>query len=237
MGHVEDRWYTKGKEPSARHGKGKRYRVRYLVDGKERSGGSFDRKTDADRRLIELRADLLRGQWVDPTDRTTVAEYARMYAATRPHSEGTAERVESMLRNHLQDTALGGRRLASVRPSEVQAWVTERAQVLKPSTLRLLVGLVRSVFGAATLDRLVTASPFVRITLPRDEQERVVPLTVDEVRALAGALAPRYRSMVLTQAGLGLRIGELFAGRCRCQAWSPRRWLSTCGLSPRRRMG
>jgi hypothetical protein len=85
------------------------------VDGRERSGGSFDRKTDADRRLVELRADLLRGQWVDPTDRTTVEQYARMYAATRPHSERTADRVESMISNHLEGTSLGGRRLGSVR--------------------------------------------------------------------------------------------------------------------------
>src|SRR5205823_2995825 len=98
-------------------------------------------------------------------------------------------------------------------PSEVQAWVTDRAQVLSPATLRLLVGLVRSVFAAAALDRLVTASPFVRITLPRAEQERVVPLTVEQVRALADAVAPQYRAMVLTQAGLGLRIGELLALR------------------------
>jgi hypothetical protein len=110
MGHVEDRWYVTRdgvKLPTARHGTGKRYRVRYVADGRERSGGSFDRKTDADRRLVELRADLLRGQWVDPTDQTTVAQYARLYAATRPHSERTAVRVASVLRNHLEGTALG----------------------------------------------------------------------------------------------------------------------------------
>lgn len=135
MGHVEDRWYTKGRKPTSRHGKGKRYRVRYIVDGGERSGGSFDRKTDANRRLAELRADLLRGQWVDPTDQTIVCDYARLTMATRPHSARTAARVESIIRNHLDGTALGARRLAAVRPSEVQAWVTDRARVLKPSTL------------------------------------------------------------------------------------------------------
>ncbi|MGH3937443.1 MAG: tyrosine-type recombinase/integrase [Pseudonocardiaceae bacterium] len=122
-------------------------------------------------------------------------------------------RVESMLSTHLEGTALGGRRLAAVRPSEVQAWVTDRAQVLAPSTLRLLVGLVRSVFAAAALDRLIGTSPFGRVSLPRNEQERVVPLMVEQVRALADTVAPRYEAMVLTQAGLGLRIGELLALR------------------------
>jgi integrase len=212
-GHVEDRWYAKGKKPTSRHGKGKRYRVRYLVDGRERSGGSFDRKIDADRRLIELRADLLRGQWVDPTDQTIVIDYARVFAATRPHSERTAARVESMLSNHLEGAPLGSRRLAAVRPSEAQAWVTDRAKVLKPSTLRLLVGLVRSVFASAALDRLIGTSPFVRVTLPRHEQERILPLTVDQVRDLADVVADQYRALVIVQAALGLRLGELLGLR------------------------
>jgi integrase len=41
----------------------------------------------------------------------------------------------------------------------------------------------------------------------------VVPLTVEQVRALADAMAARYRALVIAQAGLGLRIGELFALR------------------------
>lgn len=40
-----------------------------------------------------------------------------------------------------------------------------------------------------------------------------MPVTVEQIRALAEAMAPRYRSMVVTQAGLGLRIAELFALR------------------------
>jgi integrase len=40
-----------------------------------------------------------------------------------------------------------------------------------------------------------------------------VPLTVEQVRTLAAALPLRNRAMVLAQAGLGLRIGELLALR------------------------
>src|SRR3954470_24061549 len=79
--------------------------------------------------------------------------------------------------------------------------------------MRQAVGLLRSVYGAAVLDRLVAASPVVRIRLPRYERERIVPLSVGQVAALAEAMPERYRTMVLTQAGLGLRIGELLALR------------------------
>ena len=85
--------------------------------------------------------------------------------------------------------------------------------MLAPTTLRNLVSLLRSIFAAAVLDRLVAVSPVVRLTLPSARRERVVPLTITQVRALADAIPPRNRAMVITQAGLGLRIGELLALR------------------------
>jgi integrase len=118
-----------------------------------------------------------------------------------------------MIRLHIDGTRLGGRRLADVRPSEVQAWATDRSRVLAPTTLRQAVGLLRSVYGAAVLDRLVASSPVVRVQLPRHERERVVPLSVEQVAALTRAMPERYRAVVLTQVGLGLRIGELLALR------------------------
>ncbi len=83
--------------------------------------------------------------------------------------------------------------------------------MLSPTTLRNLVGLLRSVYAAAVLDRLVGTSPVVRLQLPKATRERVVPLTVEQVRSLAAAIPERNRAMVIAQAGLGLRIGELLA--------------------------
>ena len=40
-----------------------------------------------------------------------------------------------------------------------------------------------------------------------------MPLTVDQVRALAAAMPARNRAMVIVQAGRGLRLGELLALR------------------------
>ncbi len=72
---------------------------------------------------------------------------------------------------------------------------------------------LRSIYAAAVLDRLVASSPVVRVTLPRYQRARVVPLSVQQVAALSAAMPERNSAMVLTQAGLGLRIGELLALR------------------------
>jgi len=215
VGHVEDRWFVVRdghKVPTSRHGKGRRWRVRYLVDGRERSK-SFERKVDADRFLSTVTTDVLRRSYVDPTDRTTLAAYSLRYAAARPHRGSTARRVSSLIKCHIAGTSLGARRLAAVLPSDVQSWAADRAKLLAPSTLRSLVSLLRSIYAAAVLDRLVPASPVVRVTLPSAHRERLVPLSVEQVRALADAIPARNRAMVLTQAGLGLRIGELLALR------------------------
>ncbi len=163
-----------------------------------------------------------KGQWIDPSSSTTVAEYARQWAASRPHRTGTAQRVEGMIRNHLEATPLGKRPLVAVRPSEVQAWVTGRSQVLAPRTLRLLLSLLRSVYASAVLDRLVASSPVVRITLPSDHRAKIVPLTVEQVEALADAVPDRCRAMIITQSGLGLRISELLGLRVQDVLWLER---------------
>lgn len=189
------------------------YDVRFRdPDGRQRKK-TFSKKGDADRFAATVEADKVRGLYVDHSDRTTVAEYARAWAAGRPHRPTTARRVSGLIETHIAATALGGRRVPAVRPSEVQAWATDRAQHLAPSTLRSVVSLLRSIYASAVLDRLTVSSPVVRVALPRYERPRVVPLTVEQVRALAEAMPARHRSMVITQAGLGLRIGELLALR------------------------
>lgn len=208
MGHVKDRW----KDP-ARAGKGLRWQVWYRVDGRDKCGGSFRTKAIADRKLTELESSVHRGAWVDPTDQTTVTDYARRWAVARPFRPTTARRVDEQIRNHIEGTTIGARRLSAVLPSDVQAWASQLAQTHAPSTVRLYVTMLRSIYASAVLDRLVTSSPVVRISLPRAERARVVPLTVDQVRALADVVPPRHRAMVLVQAGLGLRIGELLALR------------------------
>jgi integrase len=125
----------------------------------------------------------------------------------------TARHVTGRIENHIAGTKLGGRRIAAVRPSEVQAWATERSKHLSPTNLRNLVSMVRSIFRDAVLDRLGAENPAARVTLPSFEKPLVVPLTVEQIEALEDAIDDRCRAMVIVQAGAGLRIGELLALR------------------------
>ena len=57
-----------------------------------------------------------------------------------------------------------------------------------PSTVEYAYRLVASVFRAAVLDKVVTASPCVKVALPKIDRPKVAPLPVEGVEALAAAV-------------------------------------------------
>ena len=103
-------------------------RVTWLARWRDDTGRqrkrSFSRRIDAQRFVSQIEADLLRGQYIDPSDRTTVLDYAQRWASGRIHRPSTARRVQSMIDTHIAGTALGSRRLAAVSPCEVQVWAS-----------------------------------------------------------------------------------------------------------------
>lgn len=184
----------------------------YGPDGKERAK-HFPTKRQAQLWEAEQRQAKARGTYVDPSDRTTVSEYAWMWVKSRPHRKSTQRNNAGLVRNHIDPTPLGQRRLNAVRPSEVQSWATGRSELMSPLRLRVLVGLLSSVYRAAELDGLVAKNPVRRIAMPTVERPRVVPLTLEQVMTLADTVPARNRAMVLVQATLGLRLSELLALR------------------------
>ncbi|GIH49114.1 hypothetical protein Mro03_42930 [Microbispora rosea subsp. rosea] len=52
------------------------YLARWRDDARRQRKRSFSRKIDAERFLAQVEADILRGQYVDPSDKTTVIEYS-----------------------------------------------------------------------------------------------------------------------------------------------------------------
>lgn len=219
MAHIQDRWQTKDGKRTSRWGTGDRYRVRYIVDGAERDGGSYPngQKAAAQRQLSNIEADISRGVWVDPTNTITLSQYAREWAKIQKHNDRTRARVESQLKIHVHALPLGARPLVKLTASDVQRWATDRSRALATSTWQNLVNLVSSILSAAVDDKIIGSSPVTKRLRAQlglvDDTERVVPLTVDQVRKLAAAMDERFRAAVYAQAGLGLRVGELLALR------------------------
>ena len=187
-----------------------RYRVRWReFPGAPERSRHFDRKIDAQRFADAVAGDIVRGQYVDPSaGRETVGAYAERWKAAQVWRQSTRDRMEHIVETRVVPR-FGSAPLQSVRRSEVQGWVAEMTDELAPSTVESYYRVLAAVMRSAVADELIRKSPCTGITLPkRTGHGAVVPLSVEQVQALATAMPEAYGAIVLVQAGLGLRQGE-----------------------------
>ncbi|MCX4908066.1 site-specific integrase [Streptomyces sp. NBC_00878] len=233
MSSVYDRWHlsrpkkdakpcaehsskTRTLVPSADHGKGKRWQVRWRDAAGEQQKENFAKRSQADNRADTIGADLARGLYVDPAaGKESFRAVAERWRTSAVHRDGTASRVERALRLHIYPT-FADRPIVTIRPSEVQAWVKDRSQVLAPSTLRVTFAYLVTVMHTAVRDRTIALNPCAGIKLPEVRRVEITPLHADAVRALIETAPPRYRAMILLAAASGLRQGEVFGLEVDC---------------------
>jgi integrase len=171
----------------------------------------FERKIDAQRFLTGIEHSQLTGSYVDPAAGwITFRAYAEGWRAVQVHRQSTAINAEYQFRLHVYPV-IGDRPIAAIRPSEIKGLVKHSRTVLSPSTVVVVFGRVVAVFKASVADRIIGRSPCEGIRLGRKEAEAPDEvLSREQVLAQAASINPRYRALIITGAGTGLRPGELF---------------------------
>lgn len=188
----------------------RRYVLRYRSPEGDSRKERFTRKAQAEARMAQVEHSKHTGAYVDTkAGRKTFGDYAEEWRKVQVHRPSTAAQVETNLRRHLLP-AFGHRPIGAIRPSEVQACIRGRSDVLAPATVEVVYRLAVTIFRAAIADRLIVTSPCVGVKLPKAEPRRVVPLTVEQVEALIDAMPGRYQALVAFVATTGLRQGEAF---------------------------
>lgn len=217
MADIDDRWFrrdpgTPHKTPTARHGKGKRWDVRWRDDTGRQRHKAFERKQEAEAFLAQIQADLTRGTYTDPAaGKVTVRTYAGSWLAAQTFDPSTREATELRLRLHVFPE-LGHSELRALRPSLVQAWTRNLQQRLASNYVRVVFANLSAVLSAAVDDGLIGRNPCRAgsVRPPAPERRRIVPWRVDQVTAVTAALPDRYQILVVLAAGCGLRQGEAF---------------------------
>lgn len=224
MGHVQDLWFKvvpgvgtgRARRVKTRlHGKGKRYRVRYLdPDGRERSKSFADRcKKDAEGFLSEVENAKRTGGYLDPeAGRTVFKLYAEAWLASQTFEESSRESVAIRLRKHTYPR-LGNLPLAAITPTHIRTWDRELQQHGLAPRYRLgIFTYVEAVLNAAVDDELIRKNPCRARSVPRPSAppRNIRPWSAERVRAVQAALVGRYQIMASLGAGLGLRQGEAF---------------------------
>lgn len=188
-----------------------KWRARYRThSGGPQRARHFDRKIDAEQFLTRVTSRLLDGSYVDPSaGQIAFGSYATSWQAAQVHRPTTVAQVDAHLRNHVLP-AFGERPIASIRPSEVQAWVKRRSDVLAPATVEVVYRIFSAILADAVADRVIVRNPAKGVKLPHKARDPIVPPTVEQVEALLGEMPERYQAIVTLAAGTGMRQGECF---------------------------
>lgn len=195
-----------------------RVRVSDPTTGERVSLGSYARKSDAERAYATAVADQSRGIWVDPRHgRLTLAEYAPTWLAARLTSKGeplrprVRELYESELRLHILPS-LGRLELGRLNTATVRSWhAALLANGPGASTVAKCYRLLRAMLATAVEDGVIAVNPCtIKGASAEHAPERPI-ITAAQAWALADAVDPRFRALVLLAAFGGLRRGELLA--------------------------
>lgn len=187
------------------------WQIRYRgMDGRLRSHDqTFSRKSEAERALSLIEAQILRGEWTDPRrGKVKLADYASAWIAQRP---GLRVRTVDLYRwlfakhidPHLGDVPIGQLSTQAIR--EWRAGLLDRG--VSASTTAKAYRLLRAVLAtAADEDKILPRNP-CRIRGAGSEQapERPV-LTVAEVFALGDVVGRRPIGNVRQDASGGYRM-------------------------------
>ena len=228
---VDDLWFRKergpdGKRlPSRRHGRGRRYRVRYVDASGTPREKLFTHKRDAEMWDARFRSGVGEEALLDQRrSRMTFREYGERWRLAREvgWAVDTRRRVESNLRRHLYPE-FGNQLLRSITLTQVLEWLSRRlAQETPKSSLRLYFELFDAVMSAAVVDKVIPENPCSGVKLGQilrglSRAPKWVP-TEAEVLALLEAVPLRYRAAIWLGAGQGCRLGEVlgmeYGSRC-----------------------
>jgi integrase len=187
-----------------------RYRARYRDAGGKEHLRRFALKRDAQRWLDAETAKLESGSWVAPrTAKTTVGEWCQTWLHTYATRKRSTVRQAQVHVDKIM-AEFGGRRLDTVRPSEVKAWLVRlKEEGYADSYIYALHERMKQIYGDAVHDGLVARSPLSRRTSPGMGKQRPYVAATEQIWALHDAMEPRYRAGLLLACFAGLRLAEV----------------------------
>jgi integrase len=194
-----------------------RWQARYKgPDGIDRPApNTFATKTEAERWLSLTEAEIIRDDWIDPdAGRVPFIQYAQSWVAERPNLRPkTLQLYKGLVRLHMTP-ALGSLTVQEITEPRVRRW---RKGLLDAGVGEVTVAkayrLLKAIMNTAVDDGMIRRNP-CRIKGAGQERSPERPvLTLRQVFALADAIEPRYRALILLAVFGSLRWGELAALR------------------------
>jgi integrase len=173
-----------------------RYQIRYPgPDGRTHTGPeTYERKSDAERALVLIEAQMASGSWTDPErGKVKLSDYAATWITQRPGLRPrTVDLYRWLLGKHIVPY-IGGVQMGKISPAIVREW---RAKLLENGASVMMTAkayrLLRAIMTTAVEDDGILSKNPCRIKGAGDEHAAERPvLTVAQVLDLAGRVGMR----------------------------------------------
>jgi len=188
-----------------------RWQANYWHEGTRHiASDTFKTKADALAWLSGAETDIHRGGWVDPRAGTeTFGRYARDWLEHRTDLRPSTLQLYNFLFERWLMPAFGDVRLSSLNPEAWRHWYA-KASADHPGSLQpgKAYKLARAILNTAVEDGRLVVNP-VKVKGAGVEHSPERPIaTIEQVFAIADAIEPRYRALVLVGAFVSARFGE-----------------------------
>jgi len=171
-------------------------------------------KGDAKAWLAEQQSTINQGTWKDTTtSRSTLGDYGLAYITNHALKANTHEDYLSSWRVHVMPQ-LGSLAINDLTSERVRQWRDERLTVTGAYAVKNAYAVLRIVMNVALADNIIRVNPCNktnRVQLP--QRPKRDPLTPAQVAELASLVPEHYRTLVLVQGWIGMRLGETCALR------------------------
>jgi integrase len=202
------------------------YAIYFTPDGRQRSGGGFSTRRDAERAAIKLEQQAAAGTLADSSrGKLTFGAYVEKYywPAAQHLEPTTLAAYRSNLDSHFLPY-FGRMRMSKIVASTVQAWVNEvsaevedfegnRKPRLSARSVRKYHTFLHAIFERAIIDQVITINPCAHTVLPKFVKPPKKAITPEQFENLLDEIPQRHRVLVLVAIETGVRWGELAALR------------------------
>ncbi len=188
-----------------------RYQVRYLKDGIQYVGPTtFETVADADAYLSEIQTEIRKQTWIDPErGSVTFRTYAEQWMDDQVHLRPTTKSLYRILLDKWLLPHVGSASLAAMTKETWKRWFV-KVSAVKPGGLQpgKAYKLAHTILNSAVEDRRIVYNPCVVKGAGNEKSPERPVADVSTVTALADAIDPEYRALVLVAAYAALRFGE-----------------------------
>lgn len=222
-GYIEDRWFKKGpadpvtgrstRVKTARHGKGKRWRVAGIPGARDRSFEHLEGPHGAKKWLKDSATDTSRGAFYDPRDGAMLLdEYVRKHWwPNLRKAPGTKQSMQPRVFKHILPHC-GHLPLNRIGHDEIRAWLTRVEQDIDVNTVRTTWRHFSSIMQAAHKAKRIPENPFrdEDLSPPTAPPSKAKAWPKETAAAVRRELPERYQILLDLAVGAGLRQGECF---------------------------